>query len=145
MKTVREVAVQLENKPGALSAITELLGSAGISVLALTVRTTGEVGKVNFVAPDPDRVVSLLEGAGYTARVQEILAAEPPRHPGGLNTLLKALKLANVNVEYLYSWIGTPISGCGTIILLGVDDLAAAHDALSREWIRLYDEELYRY
>jgi len=145
MKTVREVAVQLANKPGSLSEITELLGAAGINVLALTVRTAGDVGKVNFVAPDPNRVAAILDGAGYKPTVHEILAAEPPHHPGGLNAMLKTLKLAHVNVEYLYSWIGTAASGCNTIILLGVSDLAAAHDALEREWIRLYDEELYRF
>ncbi|MCA1959891.1 MAG: ACT domain-containing protein [Desulfomonile sp.] len=145
MKTVREVAVQLENKPGALSAIAELLGGAGINILALTVTATGEIGRLNFVAPDPERVANILEGAGYEPRIQEILAAGPPRHPGGLNALLKALKLANISVEYLYSWIGTSISARNTIILLGVNDLAGAHEALSREWIQLYDEELYRF
>ncbi len=145
MKTVREVAVQLENKPGTLSTISELLGAAGINILALTVRTAGDAGTVHFVAPDPERVTAILEGAGYKPAVREILAAEPPNHPGGLNAMLKALKLAQVNIEYLYSWIGTPVSRCSNIVLLGVDDLSAAHTALTAEWIRLYDEELYRY
>lgn len=145
MKTVREVAVQLENTPGALSAIVDLLGAAGIAVLAVFARAAGPVGSVNFVAPDPDRAVAILQGAGYKPTVQEILAVEMPRHPGGLNTLLKALKSAGVNVEYLYSWIGASAPGCSPIVFLGVNDRAAAYDALAREWIRMYDEELYRF
>jgi hypothetical protein len=145
MKTVKEVAVQLQNKPGALSEISELLAANGINILALTVRTEGSVGTLNFVVTDPARVINILESAGYSPTIQEILAAEAPHHPGGLNALLKPLKLASVNVGYLYSCIGSHGAGDETIILLGVDNLAAAHDALTKEWIRLYGEELYNY
>lgn len=145
MKTVKEVAVKLENRPGALSEISELLASNGINILALTVRTEGPLGTLHFVVTDPTRVLNILESAGYSPTVQEILAAEAPHHPGGLNALLKPLKLAGVNVSHLYSCIGSHGAGDETIILLGVDNLAAAHDALEREWIRLYGEELYNY
>ncbi|HMK37243.1 MAG TPA: ACT domain-containing protein [Desulfomonilaceae bacterium] len=145
MKTVKEVAVNLENRPGKLSEISELLGANGINILGLTVRTEGAVGTLNIVVTDPARVVNILESAGYSPSIQEILAAEAPHHPGGLNALLKPLKLAGINVGYLYSCIGSHGAGDETIILLGVDDLAKAHDVLSREWIRLYGEELYNF
>jgi hypothetical protein len=89
------------------------------------------------------KVATILETAGYSATVKEILAAEAPHHPGGLNAILKPLKRANVNVEYLYSVIGC--QGDRSVILLGVTDLAVAHDALSKEWIHLYGEELYSF
>jgi len=143
MKTVREIAVQLENKPGTLSAISELLGANGTNILALTVRTEANTGTLHFIAPDPTRVAQILESAGYSPAIQEILAAEAPHHPGGLNAVLKPLKVAGVNIEYLYSCIGC--QGDRSIMLLGVDDIAAAHDALAKEWIHLYDEELYMF
>jgi hypothetical protein len=146
MKTVREIALTLENKPGKLSEISELLGANGINILALTVRTEGEVGTLHIIVPDPERVINILHSAGYSPTVQEILAAVAPHHPGGLNAILKPLKQAGVNVEYLYSCIGGQCaSDGGTIILLAVDDLAKAHDALSREWIQLFGEELYTF
>lgn len=143
MKTVKEVAVQLENRPGKLSEIGELLAANGIGILALTVRTEGDLGTINLVVTDPARVVNILESAGYAPTIQDILAVEAPHHPGGLNALLKPLKLAGVNVGYLYSCIGETGVGDATVILLGVDNLTAAHDALAREWFRLYGEELY--
>ncbi len=145
MKTVKEIAVKLENKPGTLSEISDLLGANGINILALTVRTEGPTGILNFVATDPMRVINILESAGYKPTIQEILAAEAPHHPGGLNAILKPLKLAGINVEYLYSCISSHGAGEETIILLGVDNLPGAHEALSREWIRLYGEELYNF
>ncbi len=145
MKVVTDFAIKLENKPGALSEVSDLLGSNGINILALTVRTEGETGILNFVSTDPVRAAGILQGAGYSVTTNEILAAEAPHHPGGLNAILKPLRLAGVNVDYVYSCIGQHGAGDATIVLLGVDKLQAAHDALSREWIRLYGEELYNF
>ncbi len=143
MKTIKEIAVKLENIPGALSNVSEVLSANGISILALTVRPEGKTGAIHFVANDPDRVVNVLESAGLSPTVQEVIAAEIPHHPGAVNTLLKILKLAEVNIEYLYSWIGFPGAEGSNVMLLGVDNPAQAHDALAREWVQLYGDELY--
>ena len=132
MKTVKEIAVKLENRPGTLSGVSDLLGANGIHVLGLTLRTDGDEG-----------TLSVLESGGYAPAVHEVIAAEAPRHYGGLNTVLKALKLADVNVEHLYSCTGVHGSSDATILVLGVDKLKAAHDALAAEWIQLYGDELY--
>ncbi len=145
MKTVKDFAVQLENRPGALSEVSDLLGANGIEILALTARTEGQTGIMNFVSTDPVRAAAILQGEGYSVSTNEILAAESPQHPGGPATILKTLKLAGVNVEYLYSCVGSHGAGNATIILLGIDNLPAAHDALTKEWIRLYGEELYNF
>ncbi len=144
MKTVEEIVVRLENRPGTLSEVSELLGGNGINILALTVRTEGDVGLMSFVASDPVRAQNILHSAGYAITTQHIIAAETPHHPGGLNAILKPLKLAGINVEYLYSCIGAS-GGCGdrTILLLGVSDVAKAFEALKEQWIKLFGEELY--
>ena len=145
MKTVKEVSVKLENRPGTLSEVSELLGANGINIIGLTVQTEGESGVMCFVSTDPARTVHVLESSGYAPTVKEIIAAEAPHHPGGLNALLKPLKLAGVNIEHLYACIGVHGHGDSAIILFGVNDAGAAYNALSKEWIRLYGEELYNY
>lgn len=145
MKTVTEVAVTLKNQPGTLSDISELLGANGINILALTVVTEGAEGVVSFLASDPSRVLNILHSAGYSPTTREIIAAEIPQHPGGLNTILKTLKMAGVNIEHIYTFIGGAGGSERTILLFGVDNTAAAHDALVKEWIPLYGEELYTY
>jgi hypothetical protein len=143
MKTIKEISLKLKNRPGTLSEFCELLAANGISVLALTVRTDPQEGIVSFVPSDPSRAMNILESAGYAPSTREILAAEVPHHPGGFNTILKALKLAGVNLEYLYSFMGGYAAGDTGVILMGVDNLAGAHDALTKEWIRLHGVELY--
>ena len=143
MKTVKEISIKLQNKPGTLSDVNELLGANGITMLALTARNVGAEVTLSFICNDPARVVGVLESAGYPAAVQEVLAAETPHHPGGLSAILKPLKRASINVEYLYACISCYGAGDSSIIVLAVSDVAAAHEALSKEWITLYGEELY--
>jgi hypothetical protein len=143
MKTVKEITIPLENRPGILSEISELLGAGGIHILALSIKTIGEGGTTSLVASDPSRVVSILESAGHSPTVRDIIAAETPHHPGGLNAILRPLKRKGINVDCLYACIGCYGAGDSSIILLGVNDAAAAYEALSREWIKMYGEELY--
>jgi len=145
VKTVKEIAVAIENKPGRLSEVSDLLGANGVNILGLTVRTVGKSGTMNFICTDPARVVNILESAGYHAAQQDILAVEIPHHPGGLNAILKPLKLAGINVEYLYTCMGCSRPDEGSIVLLAVDDLATAYDVLAREWMKLHGEELYNF
>ena len=146
MNVVKEISVKLDNRPGALSKLNGLLSADGISISALTVRPgPGGEGMLSFVATDPERAANILESGGYAPSHGEVLAAEMPHHPGGLNAILKPLQQAGVNIEYLYSCVGPHGAGNSTVIMLAVDSTAAAHDALSREWIRLYGEELYTF
>lgn len=143
MKTVKEISIRLQNKPGALSNVSELLGANGINMMALTARNVGDEVTLSFVCNDPARSVGVLESAGYPATVQKVLAAETPHHPGGLIAILKPLKRAGINVEHLYACISFHGTGDSSIMVLAVSDIAAAHEALSKEWITLYGEELY--
>lgn len=145
MKTVKEVAVKLENKPGALSQVAELLGADGINIAALTVRTDGATGTANLLTTDPTRTKKILEGAGLSPVVQEVLAVEIPQHPGGLNAILKALKSAGINIEYFYACTGFHTGVDRPILIMGVDNLVKASKALSSEWFQMYGEELYNF
>jgi hypothetical protein len=145
MKAVKEIAVKLENKPGTLSQVSDLLGANGVNILGLTVRAQGKSGTLCFVCTDPARVVNILESSGYAPKEHDVLAVEVPHHPGGLNAILKALRLAGSNVEYLYTCIGCHGAGESSIVVLAVDNLKAAYDALAADWIKLYGEELYNF
>ena len=139
-KTVRQLSISLPNKPGMLSKISEIMGHNGINLIGLYVKTRGDEGILSFVANDVDRAASVLQVAGYEVHEDQVLACETPHHPGGLNAILKPLKEAGINVEYLYSYLG---SGDHAILLLGVDKLQEGIDVLEKNWIRLYGSELY--
>jgi hypothetical protein len=140
MKTVKQINLLLKNEPGTLSGVSDLLGANGINIIAFYVSTEKDEGKLHFVANDPDKAFNVLKTAGYSLELKDVIACETPHHPGGLNAVLKPLKAANINVDYIYPCIGT---GDITVLILGIGPLEEALQVMEENWIRVLDEELY--
>jgi hypothetical protein len=117
------------------------LGENGINIIALSVVDTADVSAVRFVANNPDKAVNVLTSHGYVIRMNDVLAVETPNHPGGLNAVLKPLKEVSINVNYLYTCLGT---GENTVLIMGVDKMEEAIRVLKKNWVRMVDEELYK-
>jgi hypothetical protein len=139
--SVRQISVSLENAPGKLSEVSEYLGENGINIIALSIADTADISAIRFVANDPDKAANVLKSHGYSIKITDVLAVETPNHPGGLNAILKPLKEVSVNVNYLYPCLGT---GEKTVLIVGVDKMAEAVQILKKNWVHMYDEELYR-
>ena len=140
MKTVKQIDLLLKNESGTLSMLSELLGANGINIIAFYVTTEKDEGRLHFVANDPDKAVNILKTGGYKLDEQDVIACETPHHAGGLNAVLKPLKAANINVDYIYPCIGT---GELTVLILGVGPLEEALKIMEDNWIRVLGSELY--
>lgn len=141
MKTVKQIDLLMKNEPGTLSAVSEILGSNGINIIAFYVVTEGDEGRLHFVSNDPQRAVNVLKTAGFTIEEKDVIACETPHHPGGMNAVLKPLKTAGINVDYIYPCIGT---GDITVLILGLGPLEQALKIMEDNWIRVLGEDLYR-
>ena len=137
---VKQISLSLENVPGKLSEVSEYLGGNGVNIIALSVAESTEISAVRFVANDPVKAVNVLESHGFTVKVKEVLAVEAPNHPGGLNALLKPLREANININYLYTCLGR---GENTVLIVDVDKMDHAISVLKRNWVHMLNEELY--
>ena len=140
MTTVKEIYLILKNEPGQLSTVSDLLGANGINIIAFYVSTVKDKGTLRFVSNDPERAINVLKTAGYKIEVHEVIACETPHHPGGMNAILKPLKSANVNVDYIYPCIGT---GDITVLIMGVGSIEEALKLMQDNWIRVLGDELY--
>jgi len=138
---VKQIIVTLENVPGKLSEVSDYLGENGINIIALSVVDTADVSAVRFVANNPEKAVNVLTSHGYVIRINDVLAVETPNHPGGLNAVLKPLKEVSINVNYLYTCLGT---GEKTVLIMGVDKMEEAIRVLKKNWVHMMDEELYK-
>ena len=139
---VKQISVSLENVPGKLSEVSDYLGENGINIIALSVADTADISAVRFVANDPEKAVNVLKSHGYSVRMTDVLAVGTPNHPGGLNAVLKPLKERNINVLYLYTCLGR---GENTVLIVGVDKMEEAVLVLKKNWVQMYNEELYTF
>lgn len=139
--TVKQLSVSLENVPGKLSEMTDYLGANGINIIAVSVVDASDVSAIRFVASDPEKAANVLKTHGYSIKVTDVIAVEAPNHPGGLNAVLKPLKEVSINVNYLYTCLGR---GEKTVLIVGVDKMEEAIHVLKKNWVHMYDEELYK-
>ncbi len=137
---VTQLSVKVENKPGQLSRISDVLGDEGINVRAITAAVHGEDAQIHLVPDDPHKTLDVLKANGFEVREVPVLALETPDHPGGLNALLKPLKEAGVNVEYLYPLIGKYKGNA--VMIVGAEPADKAIEALKKAYIKILDKEL---
>ncbi len=137
---VKQISVSLENVPGKLSEVSNYLGENGINIIGLSISDTADISAFRFIANDPEKAINVLRSHGYSIKTTDVLAVETPNHPGGLNAILKPLKEVSVNVNYLYACLGT---GDRTVLIVGVDKMDEAIQVLRKNWVHMFDEELY--
>jgi len=138
---VKQISVLLDNIPGTLSRLTNILDKEDITAKALLAASSAELSTIRMVVNDPERAASVLESFGFNYEITPVLAAEVPLHPGGMNAILKPISGAEINIHYLYTTINR--IGRETIVILGVDKLEEAREVLLRNWIHLIEEEIY--
>jgi hypothetical protein len=140
--TVKQISVILDNVPGKFLALSQFLGAEGINIRAISVADTSDISTVRFVTDDPDKTVNVLKSHGYLIKETEVLAVEVPDHPGGLQAVLKPLREADINVHYLYTYLGRMENG-QPIVILGVDKTAEAINVLQKNWVRTFGKEIH--
>jgi len=138
--SVKQISISLENVPGKFSEVIEYLGENGVNVIALSVADSADVSAVRFVPNDPEKASNVLRSHGYSVKIRDVLAVEAPHHPGGLNAVLKPLKEANININYLYTCL---VRSENAVLIVDVDNTEEATRVLKRNWVRMIDEEIY--
>jgi len=140
--SVKQISVSLDNVPGQFLRVSEYLGNEGINIRAISVADTSDISTVRFVSDNPEKTVNVLKSHGYSVKETDVLAVEIPDHPGALQAVLKPLKAANINVLYLYTFLGKGESG-QPIVIIGVDKTEEAVEVLNNNWVHTFGKEIY--
>jgi hypothetical protein len=140
--SVKQISISLDNVYGKLLAVSQWLGLEGINIRAVSVADTSDISTVRFVTDDPAKTINVLKSKGYAVKETDVIAVEVPDHPGGLQTILKPLNAAKINVLYLYPFLGKSDKG-QSIVILGVDKTEDSVKVLKDNWVRTFDAEIY--
>jgi hypothetical protein len=100
---MKDLAIDLEDRPGALAAIGEALGRAGVSVEGGGAFATQRRGVAHFLVSDDDAARALAAGVRIID-VKEVLVQRLAQDvPGQLGAICRRMADAGVNIEVLYS------------------------------------------
>ncbi|MCX7634905.1 MAG: hypothetical protein N2Z74_04090 [Syntrophales bacterium] len=136
-----QISVRLDNVPGALSKLVDILDKEDIKTKAISAASTEESSTVRLVVNDPQKAVTTLESFNFNVEVTPVIAVEVPCHPGGMNAIVKPLAEGEVNIHYIYTTIER--IGKETILIIGCNDMDRAVEILSRHWIKFVGDEIY--
>ncbi len=137
--SVKQISIFLENKPGFLAEVTKVLGQNGIDMRAFSLAESNDFGIARIIVDDVYKTTTVLKDAGFINSVIDILAVALPDVPGGLNSVLNVLAQAQVNVDYMYAFLGGKDGGA--FMVFKVTDPARAAAALNKNGVRLLDQE----
>ena len=138
--SMKQISVFVENKPGALYALTAVLAQGQIDMRALSLAETKDFGIVRLIVNDLYKTTTLLKDAGYVHSLTPVVGVAIPDVPGGLNRVLQVLTNAKVNVEYMYAFLGGKDVDHAYMIFRVADD-KAAETALASRGIQVLDQE----
>lgn len=138
--SMKQISVFVENKPGALYALTAVLAQGQIDMRALSLAETKDFGIVRLIVNDLYKTTTLLKDAGYVHSLTPVVGVAIPDVPGGLNKVLQVLTDAQVNVEYMYAFLGGKDVDHAYMIFRVADD-KAAETALASRGIQVLDQE----
>lgn len=138
--SLKQISVFLENKPGMMFSVTEILAQNNIDMRALSLAETSEFGIVRLIVDDVYATSTVLKDAGFIHNITKVLGVAIPDEPGGLHRVLEVLKEADINVEYMYAFLGGKESEHAYMIFR-VQDNKAAVAAMAAKGIRCVDQD----
>ncbi|MCD6569703.1 MAG: hypothetical protein J7L53_03270 [Deltaproteobacteria bacterium] len=140
---IKQISIKTENISGKLSYLSDILGQQGVNIRAISVgvHTSSNISLVHMVVDDTKKAVNALKAKGIEFDLSDVLAVEMPDHPGGMNAVLRPLRDGGINVISMYPYIG---KASRPIMVLKVDNLVKAIEVLKRNWVRIWDESIYR-
>jgi len=133
MSNVKQISVFVDNKPNQSAGVMHIIKESNINLRALSLADTADFGIIRLIANDTEKTVDILRNAGYAVNVTEVLAISIPDSPGQLSRVLDALGQDGVNVEYMYSFLGT--SDKAVSFVIRVDDNTHAAEVLTKAGI----------
>jgi hypothetical protein len=136
---IKQISIFIPNKKGSLSQLTDILIAHNIDIRAIAVFDTAEFGILRIVVDDPDRAVEILNEEGVVAKVSKVIAVEPEDKPGSLNEIFAILKDADINIDYIYSFIMRKKEM--PYIVLKVDEQEKAVEVLTAAGINVINKE----
>ena len=123
-KAGKQISIFLENRPGTLSEVVDLLRKHQVNMLALSLSEGLDVGYVRIIVNNFKKARTVLEANKHLVLVKDVVLLEVANQPGGMASAIDKWAKAGINLEYAYS-----ATGPGTdhsLIVARVNDPALA-------------------
>ena len=140
---IKQLSIFVENKPGRLATITNLLKQNDIDIRALSIADTRDFGIMRLIVNNPEKAEKVFKDAGCTVSLTNVIAVGIDDKPGGLAGAMDILYANNISVEYMYAFISKTDNTA--YVILRVENNDKALEALKENNIQILSaEEIYK-
>jgi hypothetical protein len=136
---IQQLSVFVENKPGALISITEILASHGVDMRAMCVAEAQDFGILRLIVDNTEQAAAALKDARCVISVNEVVAVAVSDRPGGMTEVIRLLAEHGINIEYMYAFI--TVAKQNAQVVLRVEDNEKAEKILAGHGIVLVKQE----
>lgn len=117
---IKQLAVFVENKHGSLDEITKMLANAGVDIRALSISETQDFGILRMIVNDLEAAKVTLKENQCVYTVTDVVGVSVPDTPGAMAGVIRILSENNINLEYVYAFLGS--SHASACVILRVAD-----------------------
>ena len=135
---IKQLTVFVENKQGALVAVTDTLAKHNVNMRALSIAETQDFGMLRLIVNDEKTAEKILTEEGYLIKVIDVVGVKISDEAGKLSEALSVLDKAGINMEYLYAFMARTEKHA--YVVLRVEDNAVAEKALSDAGFKIVTE-----
>jgi hypothetical protein len=132
---IQQISVFLENKPGRLAHVAQVLKDNAVNIRALTIADTSDFGILRMIVNNPEKAYDVLKKAGFTVKVNTIIAVEIDDRQGVFYDLMSLCDKNNLNVEYTYSFVEQYSNKA--ILFLRIENSDAAIEVFTKNGYKL--------
>jgi hypothetical protein len=111
----------LQNSPGALARVCDLLSIERVNISALMLDPGGAT---RIVVDNPVHAAGLLRDRQYDVEERQVLFVQVPNQPGSFAAVSRLLSSAGVNLDYAYTAVLD--NQTQAVVVLGVQDAMRA-------------------
>lgn len=134
---MKQVSVFLENKPGTLNFVLDLMASSSIQLMAICLADVAEYGLCRFLCDDPDKAVDILRDSGLAASLSDVLALAMDKDtPGQAAAIVNMMSSNGLNLSYLYSF---STKEAGDTLAIKTDDMAKARAVAEKSSFKIIE------
>ncbi len=126
--SLKQLTIFVENKPGTLVNITDILAKNNVNMRALSIADTQDFGILRLIVNDNDTATKALSDAGYLYKMTEVVGVKIGDQPGKLSKALEVLSDNQINMEYLYAFMARTEKHA--YVVIRVEDNEKAEKAL---------------
>ncbi len=102
---IKQISIFIENRPGRLAEITDIISKNDINIRALSIADTTNFGILRIIVDNPELVEEKLRQNNITASITSVLSVGIKDRPGGLADVLQLLAKNGIAIEYMYAFL----------------------------------------